>query len=58
MQENKLDLKNWKSGRHEKPGRWPDDPELLHSVTQAKRFRLCELCKKARGVCPVCAGVI
>jgi len=53
-----MDLKKWKSGQHVKPGRWPD-PELLHSVNQAKRFRLvCPYCMEHKRTCPICAGVI
>jgi len=34
------------------------DPELRHSVNQAKRFRhVCELCMKHKRTCPMCAGV-
>jgi len=36
-----------------------EDPELRHSVNQAKRFRqTCELCMKHKRTCPVCAGVL
>jgi len=53
-----MDYKKWKSGQHEKLGRWPD-PELLHSVNQAKRFRqVCPYCMEHKRTCPVCAGVI
>jgi len=53
-----MDYKKWKSGQHEKLGRWPD-PELLHSINQAKRFRqLCPYCMEHKRTCPVCAGVI
>jgi len=53
-----MDYKTWKSGQHVKPGRWPD-PELLHSVNQAKRFRLvCPYCMEHKRTCPICAGVI
>jgi len=53
-----MNFKKWKSGQHEKLGRWPD-PELLHSVNQAKRFRqLCKYCMEHTQVCPICAGVI
>jgi len=53
-----MDYKKWKSGKHEKLGRWPD-PELLHSVNQAKRFhQLCKYCMEQKRTCPVCAGVI
>jgi len=66
-----MDLKKWKSGRHEKPGRWPEsekgsfygnqwaDPVLRHSVNQVKRFRyVCKYCMKHKRTCPVCANVI
>jgi len=50
-QDIKMNLKTWKSGQH--------DPELLHSVNQAKRFRLvCPYCMEHKRTCPVCAGVI
>jgi len=53
-----MDFKKWKSGQHVKPGRWPD-PELLHSVNQAKRFRqVCPYCMEHKRTCPVCADVI
>jgi len=53
-----MNYKTWKSGKHEKLGRWPD-PELLHSVNQAKRFRqVCQYCMEHKRTCPVCAGVI
>jgi hypothetical protein len=46
-----MDYKKWKSGRH--------DPELLHSVNQAKRFRhICKYCMEHKRTCTVCAGVI
>jgi len=46
-----LDVKKWKSGRH--------DPELRHSVNQAKRFRdTCKYCMMHKRTCPVCAGVL
>jgi len=52
-----MDYKTWKSGQHEKPGRWPD-PELKHSVDQAKRFhQLCKYCMERKRTCPICAGV-
>jgi len=52
-----MDFKKWKSGHHEKLGRWPD-PELLHSVNQVKRFRqVCPYCMEHKRTCPVCAGV-
>jgi len=45
-----------------KSGRYyagPIDPELLHSLKAAQRFRVtCELCMKHKRTCPVCAGVI
>ena len=65
-----MDLKKWKSGRHEKPGRWPKskrrsfhgnqwkeaDPELYHSMKAAQRFK-CKYCREWDRKCPSCAGV-
>jgi len=57
MNENNLDLKKWKSGRHEKLGRWPE--EFTRIICQGKRFRqVCPYCMKHKRTCPVCAGVI
>jgi len=53
-----MNIKEWKSGQHVKPGRWPD-PELMHSVKQAARFReSCKYCLTHKRTCPVCAGVL
>ena len=60
-----MNLKTWKSGRHYAGSASdlslvePVDPELHHSVNQAKRFRLvCPYCMEHKRTCPVCAGVI
>ena len=35
-----------------------EDPELRHSVKQAKRFRYtCKFCMKHKRTCVICAGV-
>jgi hypothetical protein len=61
-----MDYKTWKSGRHDPESekgsfyenQWAD-PELRHSVDQAKRFRhVCKYCMEHKRDCPVCAGVI
>jgi len=51
-----MDYKTWKSGRHYAG---PIDPELLHSLRAAERFRVvCKFCTAHKRICPVCAGVI
>ena len=51
-----VDYKKWKSGRHYAG---PIDPELLHSLHAAQRFRhVCSYCMKHKRTCPICAGVI
>jgi len=59
-----MDYKKWKSGRHEKLGRWPEvqmhpeDVELYHSMKKAKRFRqVCPYCMEHKRTCTMCAGV-
>jgi hypothetical protein len=52
-----INPKEWKSGRHQKMGRWPD-PELYHSVEAiAKQNASCKFCIKHKRTCPMCAGV-
>jgi len=51
-----MDFKKWKSGRHVKPGRWPEDVELYHSMKAGQRFK-CKYCREWDRTCPSCAGV-
>jgi len=57
-----MDYKTWKSGRHEKLGRWPVD--LIDTGTDGHPHYIvpprlkCKYCMEHKHTCPVCAGVI